>query len=202
MAAVCLAVLTSCTGEAPADLPSATVPTAPATTTTTNPYAVPDIIDIAYLNRVLAWFDQAKGDILRSTMSSRSLAPEDVARLRALHLSDVSFQGALDVLQYDLRAGFVGLYPTPGNKHTTVVEILSSSTTCAFARVYRDASAVSMSENPRFRTQWVALRRLDQGSAPNQNATGWAYEYNGARFQLGGGDTVPKPPEPNPCASF
>lgn len=98
MAAVCLAVLTSCTGEAPADLPSATVPTAPATTTTTNPYAVPDIIDIAYLNRVLAWFDQAEGDILRSTMSSRSLAPEDVARLRALHLSDVSFQGALDVL--------------------------------------------------------------------------------------------------------
>lgn len=90
---ICALLLGACAGEpaAPA-VPSATVRTEPATTATTNPDAVPAVIDAPYVNRVLAWFDQAEGDIARSIMTSRSLAPDDVARLRAIHAA--AFQTA------------------------------------------------------------------------------------------------------------
>jgi hypothetical protein len=41
--------------------PTATVPSAPITTQPADPYAVPDVIDAAYVNRVLAGLDAVMG---------------------------------------------------------------------------------------------------------------------------------------------
>jgi hypothetical protein len=199
VASVCFLLLGACADKPAAPkAPTATVPTAPATTATTNPYAVPAVIDAVYVNRVLAWFDQAEGDVFRSIMSSRTLTPEDVARLRALHASDGTFQVMLDAIQYDLRSGFSGTLPNPGNTRTVVIELLSTKSSCIYAEVDRDYSAVARAPNSSLRTQWVALRRLEPPAAQNPyNATGWGYQMNGGAF-----GARPAAPATDPCAPF
>jgi hypothetical protein len=191
-------LLGACAGEpAQPQIPSATVPTEPPRTTTTNPYAVPAVIDAAYVNRVLAWFDQTEGDITRSVMASRTLAPDDVARLRAIHASDGAFQVALDSHQFSIRNGFSGALPNPGNKRTVVVEMLSAKSSCVYVKVDRDYSAVASNPNPALTgPQWVALRRLEPPGSPF-NATGWGYILNGGAF-----GARPTAPATDPCAPF
>lgn len=194
---ICGLLLGACADtSAEPEVPTATVPTAPATTATTYPYAVPPVIDAAYVNRVLAWFDQVEGDISRRIMSSRSLTPDDVARLRAIHASDGAFQVALDAIQFDIRSGFTGALPNPGNTKTVVVEMLSAKSSCVYVKVDRDYSAVASNPNPSLRTQWVALRRIDAPISP-YNATGWGYQLNGGAF-----GAKPTAPATDPCAPF
>src|SRR5205085_10070389 len=78
-------ILTACAGKSEPLVPTATVPVA---TTTTNPYAVPEVIDEAYVNRVLAGLDAAVGDMLRLVVSARTIPPEALERLRALYIGD------------------------------------------------------------------------------------------------------------------
>ena len=75
-----LVVLGACGGGDDDALgPTATLPQA---TTTTDPYAVPAVIDEAYVNRVLAGLDQAVGEVTRLVVSlSRfRLRPSIVSR--------------------------------------------------------------------------------------------------------------------------
>ena len=80
-----LATGVACGGKDEPLGPTATVPQA---TTTTNPYAVPPVIDEAYVNRVLAGLDQAVGDVIRLVVSSRTLSPEALDRLRTIYVGD------------------------------------------------------------------------------------------------------------------
>lgn len=196
---VCALLLGAC-ADKPAEpgAPAATVRTEPPTTATTNPYAVPAVIDAAYVNRVLAWFDQFEGDLVRGIIASRSLTPDGIARLRAIHASDSTFQVRLDSIQYTLRTGLDGFLPNPGNVKTVVVEMLSAKSSCIYVKVDRDASAVARNANPSFRTQWVALRRLDPSADRNSyNDTGWGYQLNGGAF-----GASPTAPDKDPCAPF
>jgi len=177
-------------------VPSATVRAEPATTVTTNPYAVPAVIDAAYVNRVLAWFDQVEGDVVRHVIAARALTPGDVAVLRSINASDGLFQVALDAYQYTLRTGLSGFLPNPGNVRTVVVQMLSTKSSCVYVKVERDASAVAKNPNPSLQTEWVALRRLDSPPSPS-NPTGWGYVLNG-----GAGGATPRAPERDPCAQF
>lgn len=194
---VCALLLGAC-ADKPAEpgVPAATVRTEPPTTATTNPYAVPAVIDAAYVNRVLAWFDQAEGDIVRRVIAARTLTPEDIAVLRAINASDGMFQADLDSFQYTLRTGLGGFLPNPGNVRTVVVELLSTKSSCVYVKVDRDASAVARNPNPSLRTQWVALRRLDNLPI-SSNPTGWGYILNGGAF-----GATPRPPDTDPCAQF
>jgi hypothetical protein len=197
---ICALLLSACADRpATPEVPSATVQTAPATTATTattNPYDVPAVIDVAYVNRVLAWLDQFEGDIARSIMSSRSLKADDVARLRAIHASDGAFQVALDAIQFDIRSGFSGALPNPGATRTVVIEILSAKSSCIYVKVDRDYTAVASNPNPSLRTQWVALRRIDPPIS-SYNATGWGYQLNGGAF-----GARPTAPATDPCVPF
>lgn len=194
---ICALLLGGCADKpAEPEVPAATVPTAPATTATTNPYAVPPVIDAAYVNRVLAWFDQVEGDVVRHVIAVRTLTPEDVAVLRSINASDGLFQVALDAYQYTLRTGLGGFLPNPGNMKTVVLEMLSVKSSCVYVKVDRDASAVARNPNPALRTEWVALRRLDSPPT-SSNPTGWGYVLNG-----GGGGASPRAPDRDPCAQF
>jgi len=177
------ALLLGACAENPAEpaIPSATVRTEPATTPTTKPFAVPAVIDIAYMNRVLAWFDQAEGDVVRQVIAARTLTPESVAVLRAINASDGMFQVTLDAYQYTLRTGLGGFLPNPGNVKTVVVEMLSAKSTCVYVKVNRDPSAVARNPNPSLQTEWVALRRVEF-SPTSLNPTGWGYILNGGAF--------------------
>ena len=84
-AAVVAVGVAGCGGDdsGAADGPTASVPTVPP-----DPYAVPAVIDEAYVNRVLAALDQAVGDVVRMVVSTKSYPPDAIERLQALYVGD------------------------------------------------------------------------------------------------------------------
>jgi hypothetical protein len=182
LAALLLAASAACnSSDDPGPEPaSPTVATEPAPTTTTNPYAVPAVIDAAYVNRVLAGLDAVIGDVTRLVLRTKTIPPEAYDRLKAVYSDPDFLQIAIDGYQLDIREGFRAYRLQPGNNVTTVTELLTARSDCIFAKVERDFSAVGVSSQDRPRIQWVGLRRLDAARDPNQlNPTSWSFSYDG-----------------------
>jgi hypothetical protein len=182
VAALLLTALAACSSSSGADRDTATaqtVATEPPTTTTTNPYAVPAVIDAAYVNRVLAGLDALMGDTTRLIIRTKTITQEAYDRLKSLYANNQLLQLVLDALQDELRSGFADYIPNPGNKSTTVTQIVTGNSRCIFVRVHRDYSAVAVDPtavNP----QWVSLKPLDLGRDPNgYNPTSWGVVYDG-----------------------
>jgi hypothetical protein len=169
-----LAALGACNESSEPLGPTATVPQG---TTTTNPYAVPAVIDEAYVNRVLAGLDQVVGDVVRLLMESRSFPPAAVNRLKEVYLDQELLQLSVDVYQDDLIRGFPDKRPSPGNRRTTVVDLISVRSDCIFAKVDVDYSAIFEVSDPSFRTQWVSL--IPDTRSHSFNPTSWGLIYEG-----------------------
>ena len=181
LAAVLLAASTAACSNSRAERATAgaTVPTEPPRTTTTNPYAVPPVIDAAYVNRVLAGLDAVMGDVTRALIRTKMITPDAYDRLRAIYANNNLLQLVVDVVEDDVRSGFRDYKPNPGNKTTTVSQVITSGPTCIFARVQRDFSAVSTGADA-VNPQWVGLKPLEQTRDPHgYNLTSWAMVYDG-----------------------
>lgn len=167
-----------------------TVPTAPALTTTTNPYTVPEVIDAAYVNRVLAGLDAAVGDVVRMVAQERTVSPEALARLRAIYSHEEATAQANGLI-LDLAAGFPGF--RGGDRRSTVSKVVTVSPECIFAEVSRDMTPVAANPSPDLAVQWVALRPLDAENDPGHfNPTPWVMVFDGYK---------PDHSQPrNPCA--
>lgn len=196
VAALLLTALAACSSSSSADRDTATaqtVATEPPTTTTTNPYAVPAVIDAAYVNRVLAGLDAQLGDVTRLLIRTKTFPAEAFDRLKAIYGDNRPLQDKLDAYQEDLRLRFSDYKSTPGNKVTNVTKLITSSPGCIFAEVHRDYSAVTdlpTSSSP----QWVALRPLDQSRDPYRyNPTTWALVFDGVHTN--------RSQPPNPCGA-
>lgn len=173
--------------------PTATVATEPAPTTTTDPYAVPTVIDAAYVNRVLAGLDAQIGDVTRMVIQTKTIPPEAYDRIRAVYADAEFLQLTIDNYQSDIRRNFAGYKPVPGNEVTTVTELITTRPTCVFARVKRDYSSVATTPSSS-EPLWVALKPLNTQQDPHKyNSTSWALTYDG--FSPG------RTPPSNPCAA-
>jgi hypothetical protein len=173
--------------------PSATAPGAPAQTTTTDPYAVPPVIDAAYVNRVLEALDAAVGDVVRLIIRTHDVSPEVFDRLGAVYLRREDVNLFLSSIQRSMREGFTGFRADPGNKRSTVAELLSASTSCIYVRVARDYSQVANHPDPGPSMEWVGLQPRDSSRSPyNYNPTPWMIALEGVTSNL----TQP----PSPCA--
>lgn len=173
------AALAGCSSGGDSAFPTATLGTAPPVTPTTDPYAVPAVIDAAYVNRVLAGLDAAVGEVVRIVVRDRTIPQEVLDRLDALYVGEF-VQIRRDLLAVDVQTGLSNYHVVPGNQKTVVSELISTNRTCVFARVQRDYSAVALKPNRAFDTQWVILKPLDGSRDPrNYNPTPWAYIYDG-----------------------
>jgi hypothetical protein len=162
-------------GSSGGDGPTATVPTVPP-----DPFAVPPVIDEAYVNRVLAALDQADGDVLRMVVSTKTIPPEVIERLKALYVGEELLQLQVDVLQSDLFNRLDGYKPVPGNKRTNVTRLITARPSCIFAEVSRDFSEVAVSPDPRLAKQWIGLVPMDSTlDRRAYNRTTWIYIYEG-----------------------
>lgn len=160
--------------------PTATVATEPAPTTTTNPYAIPAVIDAAYVNRVLAGLDAQIGEVRRLVKRTGTIPPDAYDRLRAVYGTDRALQLATDLLQVDIQANFKGYNDVPGNQLTTTSQLISSKSNCIFARVARDYSAVGPGASTTSDRNWVALKTAESArDVHGYNRTGWALIYDG-----------------------
>lgn len=175
-------------GEGSEAGPTATVPPAPASTTTTNPYAVPEVIDAAYVNRVLQGLDAAMGDIVRLVIATRDIPPEAVDRVKAVFLDREGQNLELAGLSHDLREGFGAYRENPGDRRSTVTEVLAATPSCVFVRVDRDYSEVGIHQSSKPSREWIVLKPLDPAQDPHSyNPTPWAFAAIGVE------------PPPNPC---
>lgn len=194
-ASLVLAALPACSSP-PADTarPSATVRTEPVTTTTTNPYAVPAVIDVAYVNRVLAGLDAAVGDAVRMVTKAKGIPPEAYDRLKAVYADPDRLQRAIDGLQRDVRNHFIDYRLPPGNAVTVTTQLITSRQTCIFAQVSRDYSTVGTNPLPNLDVQWIGLKPINYDRDPGHlNPTQWTFVYDG--FQSD------RSQPPNPCVS-
>jgi hypothetical protein len=161
-------------GSSGGDGPTATVPTVPP-----DPYAVPAVIDEAYVNRVLAALDQAVGDVVRIVVSTKTLTPEAIDRLQALYVGD-ALQLQFQIFQADLFNDLAGYKATPGDIHTAVAKLNTVQPSCIFAEVSRDYFDVSVHPDPRLTRQWVALvPHNPPGVSSSRNPTPWVFAYDG-----------------------
>ena len=179
---------TACSGGDESEAGStATVPPAPSTTT--NPYAIPEVIDAAYVNRVLAGLDAAVGDIVRLVMRTRDVPPEVIERVKAVFLDREGQNLELASLQHSLRDGFRGFRENPGNKRSSVTNLFAATSNCVFVQVERDYSDVGLHDDNQPSTEWIVLKPLDPAQDPKSyNPTPWAFASEGV-----------EPPSQPPC---
>jgi hypothetical protein len=192
---VTVAVATGCSnGAQPQSAPvqGATVPTAAPTTTTTNLYAVPDQIDAAYVNRVLAGLDAIEGDIFRKVRSDRTITVELANSVKDFYVNLDSAALLLNLFQFQMATNFEGYLPEPGDPRTTVADLITARPTCVYAQVERDYGALLVSGSSRPQTSWVAIRPMPTNS---RNRTGWGYQYAGTTSEG-------LAPRTNPCDAF
>jgi len=189
-----LVALPACSSDAPNSGPSATAGTAAPNTTTANPYAIPVVIDVGYVGRVLDGLDALKGDVTRLIVTSKTIPREAFDRLQAMYTSDDLLDREITSYSKDLADGLSAYRPNPGNKKSTVRELITKTPQCLYVRVDRDYSAVGVNGTTG-RAEWIALRPLDRSRDPhNYNQTGWAYLYEGFTQQR-------TQPAQNPCVA-
>lgn len=141
---------------------------------------VEPVIDVAYVNRVLAGLDAANGDITRLVIRSRTITQEAYDRLRAIYVDPTFMQINIDGYENDIRENFRSYRSSPGNLKSTVTRLISTGSGCIFAQVSRDYTAVGINPLAELQTQWVALTLLDRSRDPHgYNPTPWAYKYDG-----------------------
>ncbi len=164
---------------------------------TTNPYAVPEVIDVAYVNRVLAGLDQVMGDAVRLAVVAKAIPRDALGRLEAIHVNEGSnpnslVQLAINGFEDAIRRGFPDTREQPGNVVTTVTDLISGTPTCIFAKVNQDRTPASKHPSPAPLQHWIGLVRLDPANDPDRyNPTAWVYIVNGVLSDM-------SQPE-NPC---
>jgi len=122
--------------SAPTASPAAsTIATDPAPTTATvgaDPFAIPDVIDAAYVNRVLAALYAVDGDITREILRTRSAGPGVVEQLAAIY-GEPQLTLEIDGLARFLREDPAKFRDPPGDRIVTVMEVVAASDQCVIA---------------------------------------------------------------------
>jgi len=137
------------TASVPTAASAPTTPSAPTTTTAgADPFAIPDVIDAAYVNRVLAALYAVDGDVVRKVIATNQLDVDDVARYVAIY-SEPQRSYEIDQLRQLLGAEHGNFRQPPGDRRVTVSQIGTASSRCIFANVAVDFSQVLIAPPPR-----------------------------------------------------
>lgn len=176
-----LAAIVGACSSATTALPSPSIPTAPERTTTTSPYAVPAVIDAAYVNRILAALDALQGDTIRWLAANKSTGSYVASRLRAIY-DDTTYSEQTRNIARAAADGYRDIKPNPGNVVTTVTSLVVASSRCIFAKANWDATRTLNNPDPQLSVLWVGLVPQDKSRDPDGfNTTGWMYAYRGFR---------------------
>lgn len=174
-----LALVGACSSSGSNETADTTVPTAPPETTTTaagDPFAIPDVIDEAYVNRVLAALDQIDGDVLRSVVANGGINPEVPTMLRAIY-NDPQYEEELDGLRRVLSRGLDNFKNPPGNRKSFVERLIEARRDCVFVEVKTDSSEVlkTVPPEPPNEVEIFTLRPTADGADPTGlNPTPWS----------------------------
>ncbi|HEX3621779.1 MAG TPA: hypothetical protein VHT97_05640 [Acidimicrobiales bacterium] len=172
-ACLLLVLLTGCTGSA------AKGAAPPPTTSDTAPGGAG--ADAASVNAVLAGLDGVMGDLQRILVKQRQITPDVTDRLRSIYTGP-ELLNQIDAFKADVASGLVGYKPVPGNRITTVSQLITATPICMFAQVQRDYSPLAVGLSSKPTTLYVALVNKDEADDPKHlNPTPWTMIYDGVQ---------------------
>ena len=171
-----LALAAGCNGKADGG-PETTLPPPPtASTAPADPYAVPAVINEAYVNRVLAALDQVEGDVIRNLVATRVPQIADTMRLRAIY-NDPQFQLEFDDLLAFARTDLSQFKVPPGNRKTAVTKVVTARPDCTYVEASTDFADVVRvpPTQPADQVKAITLRRTQDGADQQDlNPTPWS----------------------------
>ena len=159
-----------------ADPPSTTA--APTKTAPADPYAIPQVITVAYVNSVLKALFDVYGDATRSLAAERAVTPSVKADLRAIYL-DPFYGDQIRAADISLRGAISNIRSDPGNPVATVEHLDDGSASCIFVETKTDLAAVLRSTTPGAASEYYELVPKPSSIDPGHiNPTPWAIGFN------------------------
>lgn len=176
LALVAALLLGACNGGRDDDV----LPPRPTSTDTTAvDYSVPAVIDVAYVEKVMAALDRVYGDGIRTLAKERAITQEFLEHLVAIY-GDRFYRLAQDAWTQELSTGASTLAARPGDPHTTITALRQVDRACVVAQVVRDFSATRSSTPAVTPTRYIGLVPLiDQRDTRGLNPTPWMLAYDG-----------------------
>ncbi len=167
------------------DTPSATVPTATTATTaaaSSDPYAIPAVIDIAYVQRVFDALDQIQGEVIKEFLTTRQLTFAMTVRLGSVYNRD-ELERTVNALKEQLTRDFSVFKQPPGIRRTVVRRILTARRDCVSVAAEFDSTGIL--KDPGAPTSaFLALQPTDPALDPsNINPTPYSIFSEDQRFR-------------------
>lgn len=146
--------------------------TVPPTPTTADPWAVPAVIDTAYLQRVMDRLDRSLGDAFREMVTAKAVDPKVDQILSALYAGD---ELTRTEQAFRTAATHLDKYRTvPGNPSTTIQTLLSNNHRCIYFKASRSLAAAFVNTPPaRDSIAYVAIQSVPTASTGTTNPTHW-----------------------------
>jgi hypothetical protein len=165
----------ACNGGADGRSDDTLPPTSETTVTTAPDYTVPAVIDVAYVDKVMAALDHVYGDAIRTLARERKITQDFLDRLAAIY-GNRFFRLAQDSWSRELVDGLSGLRPVPGDPRTTIATLTTATRDCIVAPVVRDFSQVRTAPAP---TPQRFVGLIPDVEKTPLNPTGWVLAYDG-----------------------
>lgn len=173
---------TACQGTTKPDEPTSTLPpttpttVAETTTTTVSPFAVPDVIDIPYVQRVLEEIYRLDGEAVRHLYASKLPDKEFALRQEAI-FGGQTLKESVRILSERATTELDAFASPPGNPTVKARELIQTSVRCmivladlSFSPFYR-SSEVGPSD-----PSYIYLFRAEHSK---YNSTGWGITRSG-----------------------
>ncbi|MGH9176934.1 MAG: hypothetical protein ACRD0N_00050, partial [Acidimicrobiales bacterium] len=139
-----------------------------------DPFAVPEQIDAAYVDRVLVELNRVYGDVVRKVVGARTYDRADLDPLRAIFNEPLL---ALQAKQFgELTTMDPASFRQPiGDRRISVKELITARPDCIFARVEFDVSAVVVQAPPPDEAYYLTLTPTPADADPtDRNPTPWS----------------------------
>lgn len=189
--AAALVVAGACSGDREGP-PGATVPpgddgastSAPATTLSAASYEVPEVIDQAYVQRVVSAYDKVLGDAIRILVRDQGVSEEFLEHLVAIY-TEQEFEAQQRFWLEGVAEGDLEKRPaSPKDPITTVLHLTEASKKCIIARADRDRRPTLIAEPDESpEDDYVVLVRKRPERDPKAlNPTPWVMAFDGFKL--------------------
>jgi hypothetical protein len=156
-------------------------PPVPTTTTTAVSYAVPAVIDQAYVAKVMAALDHVYGEAVRHLAQTRRIDDQFLKYLVAIH--NPRMFGVVEGIWAETQArGFAKLAMGPGDPQTRIDKLVRVDTGCIVIAGDRNFAPLHTEDDPTNHQPFVALTPLRADRNPDRlNPTPWTINFYGSR---------------------
>jgi hypothetical protein len=144
--------------------------------TSVDPWAVPAVITVPYVNRVLAELNHIDGDAIRSARAANAITPKFQQLEMATSATPQEFQLVEQVWTKTKTNGWTNISPSPGDVVSTVLRLTDASASCVVAKVRENLQPEGPGGVGIAPQWWVALLPHPPSAI---NPTHWAFVFNG-----------------------